>query len=173
MATVNRASLNMKLNLFLKYGGVMNKYGDIIASKGREIAEKAGDAMVECVHNAITSSGLTGGAIAAIGNASKDSVAETGRTGNTITFKVGVSVDQQSRPSLDPGRYGSVMDMAALFNNGYIAGGVVRGEWHGMMIDSLTHRPPTYFAEHAVDMFNSMYGAAYNATAELTSDRFD
>lgn len=173
MATVNSASFHAKLNSFLKNGGVMSKYGDIIASKGRAIAERAGDAMVGCVNNAIASSGLTGGAIAAIGNVSKDSVAETGRTGDTIQFEVGVSVDQQSRPSLDPGKYGGVMDMAALFNNGYIAGGVVRGEWHGMIIDSLTHRPPTYFAEEAVDMFNSMYGAAYNATAELTSDRFD
>lgn len=173
MATCNSGVFYARLNSYIKSGAIMKKYGNEIAAKARKQAEEAGNAMVSCVDQAISSSGLTGGAIAAIGDASVDSISESARFADSIKFKVGVSIGQQSRPSLDPGKYGSVNDMAALFNNGYSAGGTVRGVWHGMVITSLPFRPPTYFAQHAVDAFNSQYGAAYNATAELTSDRFN
>lgn len=113
------------------------------------IANAAAPLLAQCIQNAISSSGLSGGAIGAIGAVSAGGAENVGK----FTYKVTASVDQQTRPSLDIDRYGGVTDMALLFDKGYSAGGRVFGEWNGRYIGSLVSRPATNFVERGVDEF--------------------
>ena len=168
MASINSGSVRQKLVSAMSAGSFMGNVSNIARSK---YAEPAGDALVNCIENAISSSGLSGGAIAAIGSVHKDSVTETGTVpGQRVSFEVGVSIDQQSRPSLIPVE--GVSDMASLLDRGYSARIRVYGEWHGAYIGSLQHRSPTHFVQNGVSNFNASYGSAYGAHAEVTSDRF-
>lgn len=166
------SSVEAKIMSYFNSGRFEHDHAAEIDAKGRTIAREAGILLSTCIDLAAHTSGLSGIAIAAIGESSVGDVAKKGRVGNKIEYEIDVSVPQQSRPSLVPEKYGSVNDMAALLNNGYSAGGVVDGYWHGNYIHSLTFRSPTNFVENGVADFNAKYGAAYNAIAEIVSDRF-
>lgn len=113
------------------------------------IANAAAPLLAQCIQNAISSSGLSEGAIGAIGSVSSGGAEKVGK----FTYKVTASVDQQTRPSLDIDKYGGVTDMALLFDKGYSAGGHVFGEWHGNYIRSLISRPATNFVERGMEEF--------------------
>lgn len=113
------------------------------------IASAAAPLLAESVEEAISGSGLSGGAIGAIGSVSAGGAEHVGK----FTYKVSASVDQQFRPSLVPDLYGGVDDMALLFDKGYSAGNKVYGMWHGAYTGSLTSRPATNFAERGLEIF--------------------
>lgn len=142
-----------------------------ISSSAMMKARQATDLLAGCINSSIS---VSGSAVAAIGTASaSETTQESGvpPLGGTINYSGSVDMPQNYRPSLDPGKYGGVDDMAALFDKGYDAGGQVIGEWHGVIISSLQHRQALHFVQAGVDAFNSSYGAPYNAHAE-TSGRF-
>lgn len=167
MSYINSSSLHSKFTSYVKENH--NEILKASSAEAEKIANEAGGVLVRCINNAISSSGLSGGAIAAIGDVSSTSAVEAAPG----KYEVEVSIGTQSRPSLAPVEYGGVRDMAALFNNGYSAGGRVFGYWHGSWIGSLTFRDGAHFVEIGVNDFNAGYGSQYNAVATITSDRFE
>lgn len=139
-----------------------------IASVTRPIAEEAANKLEDCINSSVSSSGLSGMAVAAVGQASVASISDMG---DGIHYDASIDLPANSRPSLVPEKYGGINDMAVLFNAGYDAGGTVTGEWHGIIVTSLPHRPALHFVQSGVDDFNGNYGSAYNAHAEV-SGRF-
>lgn len=82
--------------------------------------------------------------------------------------------DDLSRPSLEPGKYGGVDNIVAIFNNGYPrnSGRVkaienVSGFWHGEYIHAKGSRPALNFMQASVDEFNAKYGALYDVIVTL------
>lgn len=75
-----------------------------------------------------------------------------------------------SRMSLRPDIYGGIDNIVALFNNGYEAGGIVRGFWHGKRVKSVPSRSPMQFMQDAVGDFNSIYGKQYNVQVTLSGN---
>lgn len=115
------------------------------------IAEAAAPLLAQCIESAIAGSGLSSGAISAVGSVSAGGAEHVGK----FTYKVTASVEQNSRPSLKPSKYDGVDDMALLFDKGYSAGGSVFGEWHGSNIWSKRSRPATNFVEMGMADFVS------------------
>lgn len=166
MASINMDSIASKLHAWI--GSNDSKMKAAGREEALKIASEATSLLVDCMNNAITGSGLDGGALAAVGDVSSTSPVEI----SDGKFESTVSISSNFRPSLDPDRYGGVNDMAALFNNGYSAGGRVFGMWHGEYVGSRISRPPLHFVQHGVDIFNAFYGGTYNATATMVSGRF-
>lgn len=165
--SVNMGAVMAELQRALSSPSITNSVNAVAKTK----AEEATELLANCINDAVS---VSGGALAAIGTASASETSQTfgvPATGGVITFTGTVEIPQNFRPSLEPGVYGGIDDMAALFDKGYDAGGTVIGEWHGVVIESLQHRPALHFVQNGVDTFNSSYGASYNAQAE-TSGRF-
>lgn len=92
---------------------------------------------------------------------------------NDNTFKIIIQfTDDLSRPSLDPGMYGGINNIVALFNNGYRARESIYGWWdsHSKYTWSRTNREGLRFMQDAMAEFNSSYGPKYNTTAELSGE---
>jgi len=172
MASINWGAIEGKIMRYYNSSKFDKDHDAEISRKLAQNAETAGELLVECIEGEISSSGLSGGAIAAIGSVTKDGAVSAGGLGRNKKYQVGVSVDQNSRPSMYYEKYGSVIDMAMLFDWGYDASAPVYGMWHGAPAHSLVSRPPTHFFEGGVNRFNSSYGAEYNAQATITSGRF-
>lgn len=67
-----------------------------------------------------------------------------------------------TRPSLDPGKYGDVQNIAALLNKGFgPTKGSVWGDWHGIQIYGLRARVGAHFLEEARDEFMAIHGEEY------------
>ena len=82
--------------------------------------------------------------------------------------------DDLFRPSLDPGKYGGVSNIVAIFNNGYPknksrieAISHVEGWWHGKNTMALGFRPGLYFMQSAVNEFNAKYAGMFDIWVEL------
>lgn len=68
-----------------------------------------------------------------------------------------------SRPSLMESKYGSINDLAELFNDGVDHKmRAVHGTWHGDEVWSRTVIPGTHFMEQAITDFMGNYGYEYN-----------
>lgn len=169
MATINMGSITSKMDSYLKTNtGALSA---ATSAEGRAIAAEAGSKLVRCIEDAIAYSGMSGGAIAAVGEVSSTLPVEVDAKNGV--FEVYVSIGRESRLSLDPDTYGGVFDMAALLNNGYdTEGRRVRGLWHGKYIWSNPFRDGAHFVEIGVNNFNSAYGSTYNAVATIEGDRF-
>ena len=172
MAEVNWGAIDSKIRSYVNSAKFDKDHDAEISAKLAKNAEEAGSLLVDCIEGAISSSGLSGGAIAAIGNVSNGGAYDAGGIGRSKKYSVDISVDQNTRPSLYEAKYGSVIDMAMLLDWGYDAKAPVYGEWHGALAHSLVHRSPTHFFEIGVNRFNDSYGASYNAEATITSGRF-
>lgn len=158
----------MAVNVKIDMDSIMNKVNTFIGSsafqsKAAVSAKTEADTkasvicsdLVACIESAIGSSGLSGGAIAAIGDVSA-SVTDLGNG----EYRIEATIGKNSRPSLYPEEYpDGAKDMAGLFDKGYSAGGVVYGEWHDRRIRSLPHRPGVGFVAHAVAEFKGKHGA--------------
>jgi len=66
-----------------------------------------------------------------------------------------------SRPSLMPQKYDGIPNIAALLNNGYSAGHIVKGMWHGEEQISLDTRSGTQFIDQAIRDFMGNYASEY------------
>lgn len=121
--------------------------------------EEAATKFIEVMQNAISSSGLSANAQAAI-----SSLAFTAPTKLPDgTYQIGVYFDgNMSRPSLDEARYGGITQLPELFNNGMTAQHSVHGIWHGKETWSRRVIPRTEFMEQAVNDFLGNYAAEYN-----------
>ena len=151
-----------------KSGAVLKEATVASEAEALSKATEAGEQLAQCVINAISSSGMNGGAIAAVGD-----VASTGATkvGEGV-YQVGVTIGSEFRPSLVPEKYGGINDMAALLNNGYHAGNYVVGEWHGNIIRSLTDREGAHFVQAGASDFMGSYGGPGHIVSLTISDRF-
>ena len=68
-----------------------------------------------------------------------------------------------SRPSLVPGKYGGISNLAALLNNGVDHEmNRVHGIWHGQETWSRTVIPGAHFVDDAVSSFMGSYASEYN-----------
>ena len=123
-------------------------------------AQQAGDELAGLINKAIGSTGHAD----TIGSAKVSSISING-----TQAVVEINIDKNFRPSLVPEKYGGVDDMAALFNNGYNAGGIVYGMWHGKYVASLPERECALFVQEGIESFNA---AKYNATVEYDEGRF-
>ena len=158
----------MAVDVKIDMNSIMNKINgfvgsDTFRSKAAAATKAEADAkasaicsdLVACVESAIGSSGLSGGAIAAIGGVTA-SVSDLGNG----EYHIEATIGQESRPSLYPEGYpDGATDMASLFDKGYSAGGVVYGEWHGNRIRSLPYRAGAGFVADAVADFKGRHGA--------------
>lgn len=79
-----------------------------------------------------------------------------------------------ARPSLNPGRYGGIENIIALFNKGYPEDGSraeaishVSGYWHGQYVFARGSREGLHFLEAAVAEFNAEYGSRYDIVVQL------
>lgn len=170
---VNSQSIFSKLSAATNSGGFVARNKVAINRVTKEKAEEAGDKLVDCINNAISSNFSSSGAIAAIGSVDRSPAVEEGMSAGVCVYHIDVNVEQQSRPSLYPEKYGDgAYDMAGLLDHGYSIGHAVYGEWHGNYIFGLRSRPATRFVAQGVDDFNGNYGATYNAQATVSSGRF-
>lgn len=84
------------------------------------------------------------------------------------TYTIGVNFTEDlSRPSLVPGRYNDIRNIAALLNHGYSADHTVKGVWRGHgdePIYSLAQRSGAYFIETAIRIFMQEYAPEYGVT---------
>lgn len=153
-STVNMGSIMRKIKSYMK--SPSGKAAAAVAGEEQalEAASQAGSQLASCIESAISASGLSGGAVAAVGSVSASGASKTGDT----SFEVTISIDQQSRPSLAPEKYGGVDNMAVLLNNGYAAGGRVYGEWHGSYIGSRVSLGGAHFVQQGVANFEGSYG---------------
>lgn len=124
--------------------------------------EEAASKFIEVLRHEINSSGLSAEAADAISNLDYGAAHQVGE--NTYIISV-YFVDDLSRPSLDESRYGSINDLAALFNTGVDHKmKPVHGEWHGHETWSRTVIPGTHFMEQAIQDFMGNYATEYNVT---------
>ena len=152
---IDMNSIMNKVNTFIGSSTFQSKAAAATKAEADAKASAICSDLVACVESAIGSSGLSGGAIAAIGGVSA-SVTDLGNG----EYHIEATIGQESRPSLCPEKYpDGATDMAGLFDKGYSAGGVVYGEWHGNRIRSLPHRPGVGFVAHAVAEFQGKHGA--------------
>ena len=163
--SVNNNAILSELTRVANSSAFKSENKNAILSATRETAEEALGKLADCISIAISSSGLSGGAIEAIGHPTTLGVYESG-TG----FIGYVDMPENFRPSLVPKKYGGINNMAALFNNGYQAGDYVTGLWHGKNVRSLEYRPASDFVEQGVSNFNGNYGSDYNAYAEVSGE---
>lgn len=78
-------------------------------------------------------------------------------------------LDDASRESVQPEKYGGAYNIVASFNAGYHAQNVTFGYWksHEVYIGTKQQREGSFFLQSAINEFNSKYGQAYNVTATL------
>lgn len=173
MPKINTKSILSKLSAATKSEGFIARNKGAITGVTKEKAEEAGDKLVDCINNAISSNFSSSGAIAAIGSIDRSPAVEESVSAGVCVYHIDVTVEQQSRPSLYPKKYGEgAYDMAGLLDHGYSTGHAVYGEWHGDYIFGLRSRPATRFVAQGVDDFNNSYGATYNAQATVSGGRF-
>lgn len=130
---------------------------------GNHTPEDAAAKFIEVLHAEMNSAGLSPGAVEAI----YDLNYTTGtRIGNTNQYLIRVYfTGDLSRPSLQESKYGSINDLAELFNYGVDHKmHPVHGVWHGKETWSRTVIPGTHFMEQAITDFMSNYGSEYNVT---------
>lgn len=82
--------------------------------------------------------------------------------------------DDLTRASLRPEDYGGVINIVAIFNNGYPkdrsrseAISHISGWWHGKETTALGYRPRLNFMQDAVKDFNENYGVKFGMYAEV------
>ena len=154
---IDMNSIMNKVNTFIGSSAFQSKAAVSAKTEADTKASVICSDLVACIESAIGSSGLSGGAIAAIGDVSA-SVTDLGNG----EYHIEATIGKESRPSLYPEEGGypdGATDMAGLFDKGYSAGGVVHGEWHGSRIRSLPHRSGVGFVAHAVAEFKGKHGA--------------
>ena len=154
---INSKSGQARINSTLKEAMIK---GRTPSGKIVHTPEEAASKFIEVLRNSISSAGLSAGAIEAISDISHGSAHKI--KDNTYIIDVYFAGDM-SRPSLDEARYGSITDIADLFNNGVDhTMKPVYGFWHGKEIWSRTVIPGTHFIEQAVSDFMSNYASEYN-----------
>lgn len=170
---INSKSILSKLTTASNSSGFVSRCEGAINGLTKEKAEEAGDKLEDCINGAISSSFSSSGAVAAIGSVERSPATLISTSAGVCRYYITVSIEQQSRPSLYPEKYGDgAYDMAGLLDHGYSIGHAVYGEWHGNYIFGLRSRPATRFVAQGVDDFNGNYGATYNAQATVSSGRF-
>ena len=134
------------------------------SSSGKSVhtPEEAAQKSVEVLKQEISSSGLSGEAVAAISELSISGATEIGE--DTYTINVSFSGDLY-RPSLNVEKYGGINDLAELFDAGAGPMNRVYGMWHGNYIGSKTTIPGANFMDAAVSTFMSSYADEYNVTS--------
>lgn len=163
--SVNVSAIKAAINGYVNSPAFKSANKAAISEVTREKAEEATQLLADCINRAIASSGMSGGAVAAVGTAVSGGVTPVG---DGSSYRGTVLLPGQSRPSLYPEKYGAVIDMALLLNNGYSARDKVFGIWHGEPVKSLQFRTGAHFVPNGVREFNAGYGAAYNAHAEVS-----
>lgn len=127
---------------------------------GTRTPARAAEKFIEVLKDTINSSGLSAGAASAISELSHGDPVETGEF--TYKIKVYFSGDLH-RPSLDPGTYGGIDDLAELFDVGVDHHmQPVHGQWHGHETWSRTVILGAHFIEQAVSTFMGSYAAEYH-----------
>ena len=121
--------------------------------------EEAAEKFIEVLRNSISSSGISSDAASAVG-------------ANTYTIEIFFTGDL-SRPSLAPGRFGGINNLAALLNNGVDhTMRPVHGMWHGHETWSRTVIPGAHFVDNAVSSFMGNYASEYNVIDISIGDAF-
>lgn len=171
MASINMASILAKAQACMNTGKKRNEVRQTVnkvmlgqlrlqTGGGAHTPEEAAAKFIDVLHNEIESSGLSANAIAAISNIQHGSAHQVGD--NTYIISV-YFADDLSRPSLDEAQYGSINNLAELFNDGVDhTMRPVHGEWHGNETWSRTIIPGTHFMEGAISNFLGNYGNEYN-----------
>lgn len=132
--------------------------------------EEAAEKFIEVLRNSIGSSGVSSDAAAAISELSHSSAVRVGA--NVYTIEVFFTGDL-SRPSLVPGKYGGINNLAALLNNGVDHEmNRVHGIWHGHETWSRTVIPGAHFVDDAVSSFMGNYASEYNVIDISIGDAF-
>lgn len=137
-------------------------YGGGVVATLAEMCKMA-DELVSGIKNAAASTGVSGSVMDAVSTLSY-MVEDLGEGSYRFNLYFGGNL---YRDSLAPEKYGGVENIIALFNNGYVAGSPVHGEWHGHYVSSKTIRPSLMFMQQAVDAFIGQYGGQYNMSVEL------
>ena len=132
--------------------------------------EEAAEKFIEVLKNSISSSGISSDAADAISELSHSSAVHMG--GNIYTIEVFFTGDL-SRPSLDPGKYEDINNLAALLNNGVDhTMRPVYGMWHDHETWSKTVIKGAHFVDDAVSSFMGNYASEYNVIDISVGDAF-
>ena len=159
---VNRGVIIAELERVANSDSFKRANKDVIQTVLRGVADEALGLLIKCLNNAVSET-LEGSAIAAVGEADGAITESSGSR-----FVGDVYFPNNVRPSLYPEKYGAVISMAQLLNNGYSARGRVYGIWHGHETSSLQERAGAHFVSNGVSDFNGNYAADYNAHAEVS-----
>lgn len=133
------------------------------------IAALAADELANCMNNAIAGC-LTGNEMYAVGMATPSQVTKMGGG----LYLIGVDIQAQFRPSINPAKYGGYPDMAKLFNNGYgPINQIVARDEHGNYIGATRpYRSPAHFVQAGMQSFAGCGGGAYTVLSTQVSGRF-
>lgn len=132
--------------------------------------EEAAEKFIEVLKNSINSSGISSNAASAISELNHSSAVPCGM--NTYIIEIFFTGDL-SRPSLVPGRYGDINNLAALLNNGVDHEmNRVHGIWHDKETWSRTVIPGAHFIDDAVSSFMGNYASEYNVISIDVGDAF-
>lgn len=167
---INVGSLKNKFDTYIGSTSFKTKAGAASEGQAMLIVSEAGESLANSISQAIVSNLNSGGAVAAVGSVSVESPRKIGYG----EYSIGVNIEQQFRPSLVPEKYGGVDDMAALFNNGYVAANPVFGIWHGRPTRSVTIRVGAGFVGKGVYNYLTTHtGDKYKILDIDISDRFE
>ena len=130
----------------------------------------AGDMFVSVLRDEINAIATTSAAEIQSGGLGESAISALNRIKASSPFKVSDNIytieinfaGDLSRPSMAPGKYEEIHNIAALLNNGYDANKPVHGFWHGEDRWSLAKRQGANFMNSAVDAFNRQYKEKYN-----------
>ncbi len=165
----NVAGIESFLNGLSQTQQFKSNAGAILEKEASALAYDLAEECADDIERALSASGASGYMVAAVGRAYPGEPIKI----NNNRYEVPIYIESNSRPSLMPERYSGIEDMAALYNNGYLAAGSVWGVWHGNYIRSLEYRPATNFVQDGISIFNSKHNTGHiRAHAEINEDRF-
>ena len=128
---------------------------------GNHSVDDAAAMFIQVLRNAIYSSGVSSGVAYYLDDV--DCGTPYKLSNGTYQIQIGFTDSDLSRPSLQPSMYGSISNLAALYNNGVDhVMKPVYGEWNGTRVRSKTVIPGAHFMQRAVDDFAGNYAYEYN-----------
>ena len=141
----------------------------ISLAEATNIANKAGDDLIDCVIEAIASSNIgSSGSLSDKGNFSYSiSSSDESRESNMkikYIFHIPIEISDTHRDSLYEKKYPEGVDnIYALLNNGYDEiSHDVWGTWHGVRVFGRKQRDATHFMKQGVEDFVSKFNGEYD-----------
>lgn len=165
------------IDRFLSDPNNRGKIDKLVGRYAKVFADNAANHYKEVYLSHILFSGMGATAKGALSELEQEKIRFLGEWNNgkgrlQYRYLVGINIaGDLSRPSLCPGRYSGIDNIAALLNNGYAAGNTVLGLWEGHgYIESLQVRQGESFIPDSVRDYMSSYAKADGVVSATYDD---